>query len=810
MTAPEQTAAALFIPAWLQGVLWASVYGTALAAAVLLAQPLLRRCRVPARWRFALWLLVLVRFTPLPLPESRWSVWNYLPTAPPPAAARPADRLPEATPLVAAESPRPARSVVTGDAAAASAPGAAPAAASFAAPPTIAPPPALTAVTIPPAIVPAPPSSPPAATPWPQLLVAAYAAGVTAVLLRLALATARLRGIVRHARPVHAGHALLALSVACKRLGVRPPPPLLAAAGLPGPALVGLWRPRLLLPHGLADVLSEAELRHVFLHELAHLRRRDVAANYWMALVAAAHWFNPALWLLLPRMRAERELACDELVLAHTPDPAAYGHTLLTLAELQTAPGRPLAPAVGVVDGRSFFTRRIVMIARFQKTPGWWLLPAGAAGLLIAATTCTSAVSSPPLQAAASETQPTTEAMVRAEQEWLDSRLRQAAAANAATDLSSKLTDLRVRLAVEEPTYGPNFAHVMNLRRTIKAMEAELAKVSAAATSPPPATRPEVAAADNKAALGAGRDAAVKQALAPEVARIKIELADVRQQLVDAQSKFGPGHSVVQNLRSRIASLEAMQSALEKGDETAYKGAAAPRGQAESPKPARQDPDDAISAKLDATLPGLTADGQPLEKVLRFMQDQLRANVFINWRALETVGIDRAAPVTLDLHDVTHRRAIQMILDQVSAGTGSLGFVVEDGVITISTRDDLAGQAHLATRVYNVRDLLISNERAAAADPQSLIDLIVATASPDTWRNNGGTVSSISEFKGLLTVTSTPAVHQQVTDLLASLRTADREHADLPAYVPKKTTTAPSSPEDVRPPATAPAVTPGK
>ena len=73
-----------------------------------------------------------------------------------------------------------------------------------------------------------------------------------------------------------------------------------------------------------------------------------------------------------------------------------------------------------------------------------------------------------------------------------------------------------------------------------------------------------------------------------------------------------------------------------------------------------------------------------------------------------------------------------------------------------------------------------------------------------------GTVSSISEFKGLLTVTSTPAVHQQVTDLLASLRTADREHADLPAYVPKKTTTAPSSPEDVRPPATAPAVTPGK
>jgi hypothetical protein len=66
------------VPTWLQAVVWASLTGTLLAAAVMGVEWLVRG-RVPARWRLGLWLLVLVRLAAVPLPESSWSVFNYLP-----------------------------------------------------------------------------------------------------------------------------------------------------------------------------------------------------------------------------------------------------------------------------------------------------------------------------------------------------------------------------------------------------------------------------------------------------------------------------------------------------------------------------------------------------------------------------------------------------------------------------------------------------------------------------------------------------------------------------------------------------------
>ena len=54
----------------------------------------------------------------------------------------------------------------------------------------------------------------------------------------------------------------------------------------------------------------------VLLHELAHLKRHDLAVNWLLGLLQSVHWFNPALWLVFRRVRADREVACDELVLA--------------------------------------------------------------------------------------------------------------------------------------------------------------------------------------------------------------------------------------------------------------------------------------------------------------------------------------------------------------------------------------------------------------------------------------------------------------------------------------------------------------
>ncbi len=85
---------------------------------------------------------------------------------------------------------------------------------------------------------------------------------------------------------------------------------LYEVAGLPSPALFG--HRTILLPAGLPDRCSPAELRCAFVHELAHLKRRDHWAHNLLLLVNLVHWFNPLIWIACRRIRAEMEMASDE------------------------------------------------------------------------------------------------------------------------------------------------------------------------------------------------------------------------------------------------------------------------------------------------------------------------------------------------------------------------------------------------------------------------------------------------------------------------------------------------------------------
>jgi bla regulator protein BlaR1 len=102
----------------------------------------------------------------------------------------------------------------------------------------------------------------------------------------------------------------------CKQLmGVRVPIAVVETAAVDGPCLFGVLRPRLLLPPGFTRDFSLGELRYVFLHELGHVKRRDIPLGWLMALLQILHWFNPLVWLAFSRMRVDRELACDALAL---------------------------------------------------------------------------------------------------------------------------------------------------------------------------------------------------------------------------------------------------------------------------------------------------------------------------------------------------------------------------------------------------------------------------------------------------------------------------------------------------------------
>ena len=100
------------------------------------------------------------------------------------------------------------------------------------------------------------------------------------------------------------------------------------------PTALGLARPaKIVIPSWLEDQLSPDELHHLVLHELAHLRRWDDWTNLAQRILGALFFFHPAMWWLQHRLALEREMACDECVLAQTGNARAYARSLANIAE---------------------------------------------------------------------------------------------------------------------------------------------------------------------------------------------------------------------------------------------------------------------------------------------------------------------------------------------------------------------------------------------------------------------------------------------------------------------------------------------
>ncbi len=133
------------------------------------------------------------------------------------------------------------------------------------------------------------------------------------------------------------------------------------------PALFGLRRPWLLFPRGFAAQLSDDELRLVVRHELAHWRRRDLAAQALLQVAVALHWFNPLAWLAARLARVDCELACDEFVLRReaSDGASAYGSTLLKVLGVMRGRRRP-GTVVAILEGKQQLAQRVRMIAGYQ------------------------------------------------------------------------------------------------------------------------------------------------------------------------------------------------------------------------------------------------------------------------------------------------------------------------------------------------------------------------------------------------------------------------------------------------------------
>lgn len=213
--------------------------------------------------------------------------------------------------------------------------------------------------------------------PWPsarglntgaiRLLSLIWLVGAGAFAGAIVLAHLRLRRALAGASDV-TERKVLSLLEDCKRLmGVRRDVGVLSTDAIDGPALFGYRRPRLLLPNDLLGAPDARELRHIFLHELAHLKRRDILIGHVVSLLHALQWFNPLVTLAFRRLRADRELACDALALSVLgPDErSAYGHTVVRqLERLQAGRRSPILAAL--TGNKSRVKRRIALIAGFD------------------------------------------------------------------------------------------------------------------------------------------------------------------------------------------------------------------------------------------------------------------------------------------------------------------------------------------------------------------------------------------------------------------------------------------------------------
>lgn len=322
-------------------LLWASLQGTVLIVMIVIIQKILRR-RLPVHWHYLLWLLLLIRLAIPWLPESKISIFNLVPRYIQQgriiesfSQSRNADSMDFYMHARSASTPQTTEESETFSV----------------------------------RIV--------------RKLPALWLVGTVLLAGYVLMRSISLWRTVKRERPITDSEILDLLEDCKMQMGVETILAVVVSDKIKSPALFGFVRPRLLLPQGMLETYGPEELRYIFIHELGHLKQRDIYLGWLMALLQVVHWFNPLMWVAFGRMRADRELACDRLAISTMgPDePPEYGRTIVSLLE-SFSQVRYLPSVAGILEDTCQMERRIKMIADYKKTsrPRW----AGAMFLLVA------------------------------------------------------------------------------------------------------------------------------------------------------------------------------------------------------------------------------------------------------------------------------------------------------------------------------------------------------------------------------------------------------------------------------------------
>ena len=213
-----------------------------------------------------------------------------------------------------------------------------------------------------------------------QIALGAWLAVALLLIARLAAAHLQARGLL-HACGDPPAQLLDALASVSRSLGIATPDLRMAPSGTM-PAVIGVRRPAIVLPSD-AEGWTRERLDLVLLHECAHVRRRDALMQVISSVATAAYWWHPLAWIAARNIVRERELACDDLVVATGTPAARYAEHLLDIARSMKSSRQPALAALAMARPSQLEGRLIALLE--ERPRGSKPARAIAAGLSLAA-----------------------------------------------------------------------------------------------------------------------------------------------------------------------------------------------------------------------------------------------------------------------------------------------------------------------------------------------------------------------------------------------------------------------------------------
>lgn len=193
--------------------------------------------------------------------------------------------------------------------------------------------------------------------PW---MIEAWLTGIALLSLRTAIGFFLLENKRRRQSTSVSGRLLTVCLALQRRLGLSRAVRFCECQWLQAPAVIGWFRPVVLLPITTLTGLSPDQLESVIAHELAHIKRFDAFLNVFQICVETVLFYHPAVWWLNQRIRAEREHCCDDMAIALCGNAVEYARALTLMEQWRGAPALLLAANGGPLS------RRIVRLLRLE------------------------------------------------------------------------------------------------------------------------------------------------------------------------------------------------------------------------------------------------------------------------------------------------------------------------------------------------------------------------------------------------------------------------------------------------------------